>query len=96
MSLDKRDMQGNKSSSEHKNVYEATWAPKDPRDRLYDEDATAAEKSASAFRIIASFHPVLNFFLLLSDMMRRIGLGKSLILLVIISLSLLFAWLFQA
>ena len=53
-------------------VIEATWAPKDPRDRLYDADATKGERTMSLIRIVAAFHPVLNSFLLTSDMIRRI------------------------
>jgi hypothetical protein len=53
-------------------VIEASWAPKDPRDRLYDKDATKAERTMSLIRVIAAFHPVLNFFLLISDALRRL------------------------
>ena len=53
-------------------VIEASWAPKDPRDRLYDSDATKGERTMSMIRIIAAFHPVLNFFLLMSDAIRRL------------------------
>ncbi|MFC4347701.1 hypothetical protein ACFO5Q_07565 [Kordiimonas lipolytica] len=52
-------------------VVEATWAPKDPRDKLYDEDATARERTMSLVRVIAAFHPVLNAFLLVFEMTRR-------------------------
>ena len=38
-------------------VIEASWAPKDPRDRMYDEDATAGERTMSLIRIVAAFHP---------------------------------------
>ena len=53
-------------------VIEASWAPKDPRDRLYDEDATKGERTMSLIRVIAAFHPVLNTFLLISDALRRL------------------------
>jgi hypothetical protein len=53
-------------------VIEASWAPKDPRDRLYDKDATKAERTMSLIRVVAAFHPVLNFFLLISDALRRL------------------------
>ncbi|WP_417448994.1 hypothetical protein [Kordiimonas sp.] len=53
-------------------VIEATWAPKDPRDKLYDDDATARERTMSFIRILAAFHPVLNTFLLTGDMLARL------------------------
>jgi len=49
-------------------VIEASWAPKDPRDKLYDKEATAREKAGSVVRIVAAFHPVLNFFLIIFDL----------------------------
>lgn len=52
-------------------VIEASWAPKDPRDRLYDEDATAGERAVSTIRIIAAFHPVLNFILIVGEGLYR-------------------------
>jgi hypothetical protein len=54
-------------------VIEASWAPQDPRDRLYDKDASAQERSASLFRIIAAFHPVLNLPVVLFDLAKRVG-----------------------
>ncbi|WP_417461760.1 hypothetical protein [Kordiimonas sp.] len=68
------------SSQDEQVVIEACWAPQDPRDRLYDETATKAERTMSLIRIIAAFHPVLNFFLLLSDAVRKIPLVWRLIL----------------
>ena len=44
----------------NQNEFEASWAPEDPRDKLYDAHATRAEKTGSIFRVIAAFHPVLN------------------------------------
>ena len=50
-----------------KQVYHASWAPADPRDRLYDDKATAGQKTGSLLRIIGAFHPVLNLGVLLYD-----------------------------
>ena len=63
---------------------EASWAPQDPRDRLYDEDATRTEKSASVARIVASFHPVFNVFILLADSFRHLGGAKAVLLWLVI------------
>ena len=73
---------------------EASWAPADPRDRLYDETATPREKFLSIFRIIASFHPVLNFFLLITDSMRRAGFIRTVLILgaVLAGLYVLLIW----
>ncbi len=57
---------------------EATWAPADPRDKLYDAHATGAEKSVSLLRIVAAFHPVLNLPVLLYDLVCRVGVGRFL------------------
>ncbi|WP_262691566.1 hypothetical protein [Kordiimonas aestuarii] len=51
---------------------EASWAPRDPRDRLYDDDATGRERTMSFIRILAAFHPVLNAFVLVGDMVTRL------------------------
>ncbi|MCJ9430438.1 hypothetical protein [Kordiimonas marina] len=67
-------------------VIEASWAPKDPRDRLYDSTATSREKTVSLVRIFASFHPVLNSIVLTNDMVRRLGAKKSLLILTILVL----------
>jgi len=60
-------------------VIEASWAPTDPRDKLYDVSATSGQKFGSIFRVLGSFHPVLNVFILLADSVRRIGIFKSLL-----------------
>ncbi len=52
---------------------EASWAPVDPRGRLYDGEASGIEKSASLLRIVATFHPVLNLPVLLYDFACRVG-----------------------
>lgn len=56
---------------EARTIIEASWAPQDPRDKLYDENASAGEKVASFTRIIGSFHPILNLFVLGFDIVRR-------------------------
>jgi len=70
---DNRD--GNRGSD-----IEASWAPADPRDKLYDDSASGTEKSASAFRIFASFHPVLNLPVLLVDSFRQLGAKRAILL----------------
>ena len=70
--MDRTDENRSGQGEKDPGVIEASWAPKDPRDRLYDKDATAGERTMSLVRIIAAFHPVLNAFLLTGDMMRRI------------------------
>ena len=65
-------------------VYEASWAPQDPRDRLYDETATKAERTMSLIRIVAAFHPVLNFFVLLGGVAQKAP-WYSLIVLAVLS-----------
>jgi|GEM_PF-1999711 len=62
-------------------VVEASWAPKDPRDKLYDEDATNKERAESMVRIFAAFHPVMNGPLLLFDLFKKMGLKWSLVVL---------------
>ncbi len=59
------------------NEYEASWAPKDPRDKLYDTNVTAAEKVGSVFRVVAAFHPVLNVPVLMYDAFRKFGVLRS-------------------
>ncbi|WP_020398868.1 hypothetical protein [Kordiimonas gwangyangensis] len=66
-------------------VIEASWAPKDPRDRLYDSEATKGERTMSMIRIIAAFHPVLNFFLLINDAIRRLPGFIQLLMLVAVA-----------
>ncbi|WCL52581.1 hypothetical protein [Gimibacter soli] len=75
-------------------VIEASWAPKDPRDKLYDDDATASEKAGSVVRIVAAFHPVLNFFLIIFDLIRNRDWRGFLMLGVFALLILGGAWLF--
>lgn len=58
-------------------VIEASWAPQDPRDRLYDSNATKGEKRESLFRIVAAFHPVLNFPVICMDAIRLFGPLRS-------------------
>lgn len=68
---------GNESKIDLKsNVVFATWAPADPRDRLYSASATKAEKSISLYRIIAAFHPVLNLPVVTYDLIRLVGVRK--------------------
>ncbi|MBL4639596.1 MAG: hypothetical protein JKY57_03600 [Kordiimonadaceae bacterium] len=64
---------GGCEASDSSKVYEASWAPADPRDKLYDVDASKAEKAGSLYRVIAAFHPVLNVPVLLLDSFRRFG-----------------------
>ncbi|WP_286828559.1 MULTISPECIES: hypothetical protein [Kordiimonas] len=71
-------------------VIEATWAPKDPRDRLYDEDATASERTMSLIRVIAAFHPVLNSVLLVGQLLRRMPRWALAVLLVITAAGLVY------
>jgi hypothetical protein len=54
-----------------KKLVEASWAPQDPRDKLYDADASSGEKIASFTRIVGSFHPILNLFIIGFDIVRR-------------------------
>jgi len=58
-------------------IIEAKWAPGDPRDRLYDEDATRTEKTVSVARLFASFHPVLNIFILFAESFRHFGKRRA-------------------
>ncbi len=71
----KEALERSEAKSDRPVEIEAFWAPKDPRDRLYDEDATGRERTMSMVRIIAAFHPVLNVFVLLGDMVRRAPLS---------------------
>jgi hypothetical protein len=77
--VDRAEGAGDKDRRRGPIVIEASWAPKDPRDRLYDDTASSKEKAQSAARIIASFHPVLNVCVLAFDSTRRFGLVKTLI-----------------
>ncbi|MBL4788043.1 MAG: hypothetical protein JKY60_02985 [Kordiimonadaceae bacterium] len=58
-------------------VIEASWAPQDPRDKLYDDNASPKEKTQSLYRIIASFHPVLNLPILAADSYKKYGAVKA-------------------
>lgn len=69
---------------------EATWAPKDPRDKLYDEGATKKERAESMVRIFAAFHPVMNGPLLLFDLFKRIGFKWSLVVFVLLAAGIFF------
>ena len=59
---------------------EASWAPQDPRDRLYDDKATRTEKSLAVGRLVGSFHPVLNVGILFIDSFRYLGGKRALLL----------------
>ncbi|MFC3051128.1 hypothetical protein [Kordiimonas pumila] len=61
-------------------VIEASWAPQDPRDKLFDDSATHSEKSMSLYRIIASFHPVMNIPVLVFDSFKQMGWVRALLL----------------
>ncbi|NVJ71586.1 MAG: hypothetical protein HWE08_14605 [Alphaproteobacteria bacterium] len=61
-------------------VIEASWAPKDPRDKLYDSSATDKERATSLIRIIAAFHPVLNAPVLCYDLLKMIGAVWSMVI----------------
>ncbi|UTW57508.1 hypothetical protein KFE96_11695 [Kordiimonas sp. SCSIO 12603] len=65
-------------------VYEASWAPEDPRDRMYDQDASAVRKVGAFVRIIGSYHPVLNLPILAFDLLKKLGLSSLLFLLLIL------------
>jgi len=85
---------GSRSKENTPIVVEASWAPADPRDKLYDDKASKAEKSVSVFRIVASFHPVLNLPVLAYDSFRSMGWVRAiamwfLILLILCGLILL-------
>jgi len=67
-------------SQKAKNVYAADWAPKDPRDKLFDENASPSEKVFSIFRVIGAFHPVLNIFILACDSIRKLGTSRAALL----------------
>ena len=68
---------GNESKIDLKsNVVFATWAPTDPRDRLYSASATKTEKTVSLYRIVAAFHPVLNLPVVTYDLIRLVGVRK--------------------
>ena len=66
-------------------VIEASWAPQDPRDRLYDSNATKGEKRESLFRIVAAFHPVLNFPVICMDAIRLLGPRRSIAFLIVMA-----------
>jgi len=70
----------NKADDNKASGIEASWAPTDPRDKLYDDSASGAEKSASAFRIFASFHPILNLPILFVDSFRQLGARRAILL----------------
>ncbi|PCI60632.1 MAG: hypothetical protein COB37_09360 [Kordiimonadales bacterium] len=74
---------------------EASWAPQDPRDKLYDDTATAQEKTQSLYRIFASFHPVLNLPILVADSFKKYGTVKALGIWVgfFVALGVLYWWL---
>lgn len=59
---------------------EAAWAPQDPRDNLYDPEATTAQKAGSLLRVIGAFHPVLNIPVLIYRSAVNFGWVKALIL----------------
>ena len=65
-------------------IYEASWAPKDPRDRMYDQEASRAIKAASFIRIAGSYHPVLNLLILFFDLMKKVGVSSLLFLLLVL------------
>ncbi len=65
-------------------VYEALWAPKDPRDKLYDESSGKAVKLVAVVRIAGSYHPVLNLFILIIDGIRRLGMLTAVLLWVVV------------
>ena len=78
-------------------VVSADWAPRDPRDRLYDPEASELDKAASAYRIFSSFHPVLNLAVLFHDSFKRFGLLRAgMIWVTIIAVPLLMFWLSKA
>ncbi len=54
-------------------IYEASWAPSDPRDALYDKTASCFDKITSVIKIVASFHPVLNALVLLGVGLCKVG-----------------------
>jgi len=84
-----------KEKPESETVIEASWAPQDPRDRLYDKAASSREKRFSLFRIFAAFHPVLNVPVLFYDSFRRLGFLRGMLLwtaLLVILVS--FVWFF--
>ena len=84
----------NTDEATHKPVeIEATWAPKDPRDRMDDPGATPQQRRMSVFRILASFHPVLNGPILLYEFFKMLGPKKSLALTTILSSVVLYAFL---
>lgn len=75
-------------SKSNENEFEASWAPKDPRDKLYEVNVTRVEKVGSLFRVVAAFHPVLNLPVLVYDSFKRIGFSKTLFLWVTICAAL--------
>lgn len=70
-----------------KSQYEivASWAPADPRDRVFDQTASKAEKTASFYRIIAAFHPVLNIPVLFYDSFVRLGWKVGMLIWVLVA-----------
>ncbi|MEX0299566.1 MAG: hypothetical protein AB3N28_10890 [Kordiimonas sp.] len=75
------------------NKYEASWAPADPRDKLYDDSATRTEKTGSVLRIVAAFHPVLNVPVLIYDTFQKFGFLRSVTLWgIIVAVLVGYAW----
>ena len=65
-------------------IYEASWAPEDPRDRMYDQGVSTAGKVGAFVRIIGSYHPVLNLLVLVFDLFKRSGVSGLFFLLFIL------------
>ena len=83
-------------AGELKAPIEASWAPHDPCDRVFDADARRVEKSVSAARLIASFHPVFNVFILFIDSFRLLGSKRAgLLWMAMIGLATSFGFIFN-
>jgi len=76
------------------NAIEAVWAPKDPRDKLYDSEATPKQRGMSIFRILASFHPVLNVPVLFNDFFKALGWKRSIMVSVVLIAGIFCAFLY--
>ena len=79
------------------NVYDASWAPTDPRDAHSDKGEGAARfgdgRVGSKVRILGVMHPVLNLFVLAFDsIINRSRLATWVLILILAGLLLIF-WL---
>lgn len=88
----KQSMNDNDENTDN-NVYEASWAPTDPRDAGEGEARFGDGRVGSKVRIFGVMHPVLNLFVLAFDsIFNRSRLATLVLLLILIGLLVIF-WL---